>query len=49
MQKTIYLPDDDTWDRIAAAAARAGESISEYLRRAAEDRMTAGASEPART
>jgi hypothetical protein len=39
MQKTIYLPDDDTWGRIAAAAAHAGESVSEYLRRAAEERM----------
>ena len=39
MQKTIYFPDDGTWDRIADAARAAGESISEYLRKAADERM----------
>ncbi len=39
MQKNIYIPDDGTWDRIVAAADAAGESTSEYLRRAAAERI----------
>lgn len=39
MQRNIYVPDDDTWPRIVAAAKAAGESTSEYLRRAAEERI----------